>query len=67
MATKPPDTWPDLMRLHMELTEPVSVPEPIECPKCGDEMEPIWTHEKGELPPPIVCPTCLLLIEDKSI
>jgi hypothetical protein len=65
MATPPPDDWPYRMQLHMLQTKPE--PDPVECPKCGDEMEPIWTHEKGELPSPIVCPTCLLLIEEQSI
>jgi hypothetical protein len=50
------------MALHMAQTKPT--PETVTCPKCDDEMEPIWEREDGELPPPIVCPTCLLLIEE---
>jgi hypothetical protein len=65
MATPPPDDWPFKMQLHMLQTKPT--PEPLPCPKCDDEMEPIWEQEEGELPPPVVCPTCLLLIEEQSI
>jgi hypothetical protein len=63
MATKLPDDWPYRMALHMAQTKPTS--EPVECPKCGDETEPLWEHEQGEEAPPRVCPTCVSLIEDE--
>jgi hypothetical protein len=65
MATKPPDDWPYRMALHMAQTRPVSTPEPVPCPKCDDETEPLWPPEDGEPDPPRVCPTCISLIEDE--
>jgi hypothetical protein len=66
MTNPPANDWPQRMALHMAMTKPVSVPEPMPCPKCEDEeMEPLWQREEGELPPPFVCPSCLHLIEEE--
>jgi hypothetical protein len=66
MTNPLPDDWPYRMALHMLQTKPD--PEPLPCPKCEDgEMEPLWQYEEGELPAPLVCASCLHLIEEESI
>jgi len=48
MTNPLPNDWPQRMALHMAMTKPVSVPEPMPCPKCEDEeMEPLWQREEA--------------------
>jgi hypothetical protein len=59
-----PDPWPLLMGLHAARIRPES--EPVRCPKCADELEPLWTPGQGNAEPPLVCPSCLTLEPTKE-